>query len=130
MLSVYIDNSGSMGEMDKIEVAKYIARSLKNATFYLLNGRQMDLDSITLDNDKQINIKAGGMKILLSDGLFNSDEKLFDIALAIGLDADIKALEKVSNKVYKIDDIAAFLESISLLVSTKDKDLIGNSTWE
>ena len=130
MLSVYIDNSGSMGEMDKIEVAKYIARSLKNATFYLLNGRQMDLDSITLNNDKQINIKAGGIKILLSDGLFNSDEKLFDIALAIGLDADIKALEKVSNKVYKIDDIVAFLESISLLVSTKDKDLIGNSTWE
>lgn len=112
MISVYIDNSGSMGEMDKIEVVKYIAHAIKNANFYLLNGEKIDLDSIALDNTKSLHIESSGVKILLSDGLFDGGEKIFDIALAIGIDADIKALEKMAAKVYKIDDIMAFLEHI------------------
>lgn len=125
MLSVYIDNSGSMGEMDKIEVAKYLARSIKNADFYLLNGKQIDLDLIALDNDKALHIKACGIKILLSDGLFNGGKEIFDIALAIGIDADIRALKEMATKVYSLEETGAFLEHINSLLPSDE----GNS-WE
>lgn len=131
MFSVYIDNSGSMNEMDKISVVKYVAYAIPNATFYLLSGEQVDLKSITLDNSKECNIKADGIKILLSDGLFengllNDDKEIFDIALTIGLDADAKSLKKVANKVYTLNDVVAFLESIHSNLSTHNED----SLWE
>ncbi|WP_276953298.1 hypothetical protein [Helicobacter rodentium] len=126
MFSVYIDNSGSMNEMDKISVVKYVAYAIPNATFYLLNGEQIKLDSITLNNDNNLCIEAEGRKILLSDGLFNCDEKIFDIALAIGLDADVESLKKVANKVYILNDVVAFLESIHSNLSTHNED----SLWE
>lgn len=126
MFSVYIDNSGSMNEMDKIEVAKYVAYAIPNATFYLLNGEQIKLDSITLNNDSNLCIEAEGRKILLSDGLFNCDKKIFDIALAIGLDADINALKKMADVVYTTDNIMMFLESININLLTNDED----SSWE
>ncbi|OCR13564.1 hypothetical protein [Helicobacter pullorum] len=126
MFNVYIDNSGSMGEMDKIEVAKYVAYAIPNATFYLLNGEQIKLDFITLNNDNNLCIEAEERKILLSDGLFNCDEKKFDIALAIGLDADINALKKMADVVYTTDNIMMFLESININLLTNDED----SSWE
>ncbi|TEY02323.1 hypothetical protein [Campylobacter sp. US33a] len=126
MLNVYIDNSGSMYEMDKIEVAKYVAYAISNATFYLLNGNQIRLDFIALDNDNNLCIEAEGRKILLSDGLFNCDEKKFDIALAIGLDADIEALKKMADTVYTIDNIMSFLDSVNMNLSTDDED----NSWE
>lgn len=131
MFSVYIDNSGSMNEMDKIGVAKYVAYAINNATFYLLNGKEVNLESIVLENNKSFNIKADGIKILLSDGLFDNEifsgnEKAFDMALAIGLDADVESLKKVANKVYILDDVVAFLESIHSNLSTHNED----SSWE
>ena len=90
MLSVYIDNTGSMIEMDKIEVAKYVAYNLK-AKYHTLKGEEIqNLDSITLENFNDINIESNDIKILLSDGLFDFkiEEKIFDIALAIGLDSN------------------------------------------
>ena len=43
MIKIYIDNSGSMSEMDKLDVAKYIARGVKNAEIYTLNGNKVEL---------------------------------------------------------------------------------------
>lgn len=123
MYNVYIDNSGSMGEMDKISVAIYIARSIKNANFYLLNGQKIDLDlaPLSLNNDRTLNIKASGIKILLSDGLFDRDEKIFDIALAIGIDADIEALKRNATCVYDMNDIVSFLEHVNSLFGANDE---------
>lgn len=125
MYNVYIDNSGSMGEMDKINVAIYIAHSIKNANFYLLNGKQVDLDlaPLPLNNDRILNIKTDGTNILLSDGLFDGDEKIFDIALAVGIDADMQALEKKATRVYSINDVLAFLEAVnSLFLENNESD--------
>lgn len=123
MYNVYIDNSGSMGEMDKINIAIYLARSIKNASFYLLNGQEVDLNSapLLLNNDKSLNIKSDKITILLSDGLFNLDEKIFDIAIGVGIDADIEALQKIATYAYSTNDILSFLERVNLLFTTDDE---------
>lgn len=123
MYNVYIDNSGSMGEMDKINIAIYLARSIKNASFYLLNGQEVDLNSVPLllNNDKSLNIKADKTTILLSDGLFNLDKKIFDIALGVGIDADIEALQKIATYAYSTNDVLSFLERVNLLFTTDDE---------
>lgn len=123
MYNVYIDNSGSMGEMDKINIAIYLARSIKNASFYLLNGQEVDLNSVPLllNNDKSLNIKSDKITILLSDGLFNLDKKIFDIALGVGIDADIEALQKIATYAYSTNDILSFLEHVNSLFTTDDE---------
>lgn len=123
MYNVYIDNSGSMGEMDKINIAIYLARSIKNASFYLLNGQEVDLNSapLLLNNDKSLNIKSDKITILLSDGLFNLDEKIFDIAIGVGIDADIEALQKIATYAYSTNDVLSFLERVNLLFTTDDE---------
>ena len=60
MIKIYIDNSGSMSEMDKLDVAKYIARGVKNAEIYTLNGNKVELDSIKFDNNKIYNVTNDG----------------------------------------------------------------------
>lgn len=123
MYNVYIDNSGSMGEMDKINIAIYLARSIKNASFYLLNGQEVDLNSapLPLSNDKSLNIKSDKITILLSDGLFNLDKKIFDIALGVGIDADIEALQKIAKYAYSMNDILSFLEHVNSLLTMDDE---------
>ena len=123
MIKIYIDNSGSMSEMDKLDVAKYIARGIKNAEIYTLNGNKVELDSIKFDNNKIYNVTNDGFKILLSDGLADFDEIKFDIAFAIGIDADKKMLEKVANKVFDIDDIMEFY----MHIPTQEQS---NNEWE
>lgn len=112
-----------MGEMDKINIAIYLARSIKNASFYLLNGQEVDLNSasLPLSNDKSLNIKSDKITILLSDGLFNLDKKIFDIALGVGIDADIEALQKIAKYVYSMNDILSFLEHVNSLLTMDDE---------
>lgn len=112
-----------MGEMDKINIAIYLARSIKNASFYLLNGQEVDLNSapLLLNNDKSLNIKSDKITILLSDGLFNLDEKIFDIAIGVGIDADIEALQKIATYAYSTNDVLSFLERVNLLFTTDDE---------
>ena len=126
--NVYIDNSGSMGEMDKINIAIYLARSIKNASFYLLNGQEVDLNSasLPLSNDKSLNIKSDKITILLSDGLFNLDKKIFDIALGVGIDADIEALQKIAKYAYSMNDILSFLEHVNSLLTMDDE----SDSWD
>ena len=128
MYNVYIDNSGSMGEMDKINIAIYLARSIKNASFYLLNGQEVDLNSasLPLSNDKSLNIKSDKITILLSDGLFNLDKKIFDIALGVGIDADIEALQKIAKYAYSMNDILSFLEHVNSLLTMDDE----SDSWD
>lgn len=123
MYNVYIDNSGSMGEMDKINIAIYLARSIKNASFYLLNGQEVDLNSapLLLSNDKSLNIKADKTTILFSDGLFNLDKKIFDLALGVGIDVDMEALQKIATYAYSTNDILSFLEHVNSLYTTDDE---------
>lgn len=123
MLSVYIDNSGSMSEMGKLDVAKYIANCL-NATFYTLNGEKIkDLQDLKIENTNEIRIhKEDNKKILISDGLLQKNtESSFDVALAVGLDSNVSALKKIAGRVYSINEILAFLSYIDEL-RNKDND--------
>lgn len=117
MLNIYIDNSGSMECQDKLEVAKYIARGIKNANFYTLDGAKIEvdsLDSISINNDRKISINTGGINVLLSDGLLEGDKNIFDIALAIGIDADVKFLQTIAQKVYTRNEVVGFLAYLKL----------------
>lgn len=117
MLNIYIDNSGSMECQDKLEVAKYIARGIKNANFYTLNGAKIEadsLDSISINNDRKISVNTGGVNVLLSDGLLGGDKNIFDMALAIGIDADVKFLQFIAQKVYTRNEVVGFLAYLKL----------------
>lgn len=131
MLNVYIDNSGSMAEMGKLEVAKYIARTL-NGKLYTLNGREIqNLNDLKIENIKEINIKDSN--ILLSDGLIEQDipKDSFKVALAIGVDSNISVLKTFSEKVFSINEILdflAFIDSINLSQNTLNDGK--DSEWE
>ena len=99
MINIYIDTSGSMLEMGKDSALLYLAKSIEdycsfkdiNTNFFTLDTQVIkDLTSIKFSNDIKLdtnNIKSNS--ILLSDGLFNSEEEsIFDISFSIGIDSD------------------------------------------
>lgn len=121
MINIYLDTSGSMFEMGKYSAQLYIAKSIKdysnfkglNTTFFTLNGTIMkDLTLIKYSNELKLetkNIKSNS--ILLSDGLFHSEEEhIFNMAISIGIDSDTSNLKKISTKVFSSDNILAGLE--------------------
>lgn len=121
MINIYLDTSGSMFEMGKDSTQLYIAKSIKdysnfkglNTTFFTLNGTIMkDLTLIKYSNEIKLetkNIKSNS--ILLSDGLFHSEEEhIFNMAISIGIDSDTSNLKKISTKVFSSDNILAGLE--------------------
>ncbi len=121
MINIYLDTSGSMFEMGKDSAQLYIAKSIKdysnfkglNTTFFTLNGTIMkDLTLIKYSNEIKLetkNIKSNS--ILLSDGLFHSEEEhIFNMAISIGIDSDTSNLKKISTKVFSSDNILAGLE--------------------
>lgn len=121
MINIYLDTSGSMFEMGKDSAQLYIAKSIKdysnfkglNTTFFTLNGTIMkDLTLIKYSNEIKLetkNIKSNS--ILLSDGLFHSEEEhIFNMAISIGIDSDTYNLKKISTKVFSSDNILAGLE--------------------
>ena len=121
MINIYLDTSGSMSEMGKDSAQLYLAKSIKdycdfkglNSTFFTLNGTIIkDLSLIKYSNDIKLdtkNIKSNS--ILLSDGLFHSEEEhIFNMAIYIGIDSDTSNLKKISTKVFSSDNILAGLE--------------------
>ncbi|MCT7518913.1 hypothetical protein [Aliarcobacter cryaerophilus] len=121
MINIYIDTSGSMLEMGKDSALLYLAKSIEdycsfkdiNTNFFTLDTQVIkDLTSIKFSNDIKLdtnNIKSNS--ILLSDGLFNSEEEsIFDISFSIGIDSDTSNLKKISTKVFSSDNILAGLE--------------------
>lgn len=121
MINIYLDTSGSMTEMGKNSAMLYVAKSLQDYfyfksianTFYKLDGTTItDLSSIEFSNDIKINsLNTLENSILISDGLFPSEDKvMFNIAIAVGIDADLYNLEKISKKVFDNDDILSAME--------------------
>ena len=121
MINIYIDTSGSMLEMGKDSALLYLAKSIEdycsfkdiNTNFFTLDTQVIkDLTSIKFSNDIKLdtnNIKSNS--ILLSDGLFNSEEEsIFDISFSIGIDSDTLNLKKISTKVFSNDNIIDGLE--------------------
>lgn len=121
MINIYIDTSGSMLEMGKDSALLYLAKSIEdycsfkdiNTNFFTLDAQVIkDLTSIKFSNDIKLdtnNIKSNS--ILLSDGLFNSEEEsIFDISFSIGIDSDTLNLKKISTKVFSNDNIIDGLE--------------------
>ena len=121
MINIYIDTRGSMLEMGKDSALLYLAKSIEdycsfkdiNTNFFTLDTQVIkDLTSIKFSNDIKLdtnNIKSNS--ILLSDGLFNSEEEsIFDISFSIGIDSDTLNLKKISTKVFSNDNIIDGLE--------------------
>lgn len=121
MINVYIDTTGSMTEMGKNSAVLYIAKSIQDYCdlksiencFYKLDGTNIkDLLSIQFSNDLKMNISyIVENSIVISDGLFDSEnKKIFDIAISVGIDADLLNLKKISKKAFSSDDVLSALE--------------------
>ena len=121
MISIYVDTTGSMTEMGKNSAVLYIAKSIQDYcnfksirnSFYKLDGTLItNLPSMQFSNNIGINsIEAIENSILISDGLFKYEEKkMFDIAISVGIDADLFNLKKISEKVFTNDDVLSALE--------------------
>lgn len=121
MISIYLDLSGSMTEMGKDSAQLYLAKSIKDyynfkgieTTFFALNGTTIeDLKSIQYSNEIKLNTKIiKSNSILLSDGLFHSEEEhIFNMAISIGIDSDTSNLKKISTKLFTSDNVLAGLE--------------------
>ena len=126
MINIYIDTSGSMLEMGKDSALLYLAKSIEdycsfkdiNTNFFTLDTQVIkDLTSIKFSNDIKLdtnNIKSNS--ILLSDGLFNSEEEsIFDISFSIGIDSATLNLKKISTNVFSNDNI---IDGLAYLIVT------------
>jgi len=121
MINIYIDTTGSMTEMGKDSAVLYIAKSIEDYCdfksiencFYQLNGAAIkELTSLSFSNDVRVDFKSElENSILISDGLFEiEDIKIFDVAISVGIDADIFNLEKISQKLFTSDNVLSALE--------------------
>ncbi len=121
MINIYVDTTGSMTEMGKNSAVIYIAKSIQDYCdfksienhFYKLDGTSIkNLPSMQFSNDIRMNINdAKENSILISDGLFDSeDKKIFDIAISVGIDADLLNLKKISKKLFDNDSVLFALE--------------------
>ena len=144
MINIYIDTTGSMTEMGKNSAAIYIAKSIQDYCnfksienyFYKLDGTSIkDLPSMPFSNDIRTNINdAKENSILISDGLFKAeDKKIFDIAISVGIDADLLNLKKNSKKLFDNNNVLSALEYIifhnNLLESTSKESEEENDEW-
>ena len=137
MINIYIDTTGSMTEMGKNSAVLYIAKSIQDYCdfksiencFYKLDGTSIkNLPSMQFSNNIRMNISDFvENSILLSDGLFDSENKrIFDIAISVGIDADLLNLKKISKKSFGNDDILSALEYLIFhnnLLETTTKEL-------
>ena len=121
MINIYIDTTGSMTEMGKNSAVLYIAKSIEDCCsfksiencLYQLNGTVIkDLISLSFSNDIKIDFKSElENSILISDGLFETEDiKIFDVAISVGIDADLFNLEKISQKLFTGDNVLSALE--------------------
>ena len=140
MINIYIDTTGSMIEMGKNSAVLYIAKSIQDycafnsieTSFYQLDGTKiLDLESMKYSNDIAINFKdCIENSIILSDGLFPLENKtIFDIAISIGIDADLDNLKIISKKVFTNDELLSALEFL-LFHNTLQLDIIEDSKEE
>ncbi len=121
MINIYIDTTGSMTEMGKNSAVLYITKSIQDYCdfksiencFYQLNGAAIkELTSLSFSNDIRVDFKSElENSILISDGLFEiEDIKIFDVAISVGIDADLFNLEKISQKLFTSDNVLSALE--------------------
>lgn len=140
MINIYIDTTGSMTEMGKNSAVLYIAKSIQDycafnsieTSFYQLDGTKiLDLQSMKYSNEIAINFENHiKNSILLSDGLFPLENKtIFDIAISIGIDADLNNLKIISKKVFTNDEVISALEFL-LFHNTLQLDTIEESKEE
>lgn len=143
MINIYIDTTGSMTEMGKNSAVLYIAKSIQDYCdfksiencFYKLDGTSIgNLPSMQFSNNIRMNINDFvENSILLSDGLFDSENKrIFDIAISVGIDADLLNLKKISKKLFGNDDILSALEYLIFhndLLETTAKELEEDDEW-
>ena len=126
MINIFIDTSGSMSEMGKDSGAMYVVKSIQDycefhsvkSNLYKFDGNIVsDIHSIKFNKNININLLRNFIKsknlvgnILVSDGLFDEETLDNTIAIAIGVDADIYNLEKISLTVFEPENIIGALE--------------------
>lgn len=112
MINIHLDTSGSMMEMGKDSGSLYVVRSIQEyCRAYSLETTLHILDGTLMNNLNQLYSTSVENSILVSDGLFNCEEKeIFDIAIAIGIDSDTKSLKKIAGKPFECDDLIPALE--------------------
>ncbi|MEL0649922.1 hypothetical protein V6246_00725 [Algibacter sp. TI.3.09] len=133
IINVYLDTSGSMDEMGKGSALLYIAKSIKDyckfksieTCFYKLDKTKIvNMEGVKFSNDVKLskdNFLSNS--ILLSDGLFEIEgKKIFDVAIAVGVDADELNLNKFSSKLFTSDNVIKALEYLLF-----NNDLLGKS---
>ena len=131
MINIFIDTTGSMSVMGKNSGAIYIAKSIEDycsrvnieTTFYKLNNTKIEDLTTLIFEDSFLVYEFNNCEnsILISDGLFEcSQENIFDISFLIGIDADENNLEKLSDKVYKCENIISALEYLIFKSSIKN----------
>ncbi len=135
MINVFIDTSGSMSEMGKDSGTIYIVNTIldycKNSnltvSFFKLDGSKID-DVLSLKFNEQIqNIKLEKVlnTILISDGFIESEDDLFDISIAIGIDCNQMKLKEISKRIFEPENIVQALEYLLFqnnISSEKDED--------
>ena len=122
MINIYLDTTGSMTELGKDSALIYTAKSIQDycdfkkiqTIFYSLDGTKIEKLNLISFSGKVVSFNADRIQsnsILISDGLFDiSEHNIFDLSIALGVDADILRLQQISRKVYECDNVISAIE--------------------
>ena len=141
MINIYLDTSGSMTEMGKNSAIVYVAKSIQDycdfnaikSCCYKLDGSIIEnVPSVRFNNDLHTEIDSVmNNSILISDGLFAFKyENIYDIAISIGIGADLHSLEKISKKLFENDNVLSALEYLIFQNNLLDNDEVKESGVE
>lgn len=136
MISVFLDNTGSMQEMAKKEALIYTAKSIEDycnfygiqVSFFNISGQNISkIEELKITNQKTFPTIKNSNSIFISDGLIESKDFQFDASIGIGIDADLKKLNEISKFVVKPENL---IMAVDYLVCSNKIQLLSKNEQE
>ena len=116
MVTIYIDKSASMEELGKNDSSNIIVKSITDEL--LLNKIEFKIIEF-----EKIDFKLDESSVVVSDGWFDIDENFIPkgVGIGVGIDANMSNLKKITNKVFREDDIIKLIDYL-LYIEYKESD--------
>ena len=136
MISVFLDNTGSMQEMAKKEALIYTAKSIEDycnfygiqVSFFDISGQSISkIEELKITNQKIFPTIKNSNSIFISDGLIKSRDFQFNVSIGIGIDADLKKLDEISKFVVGPENV---IMAVDYLVYSNKMQLLSRNEQE
>ena len=104
MIKIFVDKSGSMSETGKKDIAEMVLKSIEND----FKAKNLNYNIFEFHNINQLT-ELDSDSMILTDGLFEINERKKGYAIAIGIDSDTENLKNFEHS-FEAEDIMKLLK--------------------